>query len=175
MGAVIVTDELKVVARTALLLFGAYVLQLGLFSDLSLFSVHPEVLLTIGAGSAIAWGGDRGAVVGFAAGLLVDLSLSGRFGVTALAWGISCYGIGLLSEGLARRSRVVDAVLMGVGGATGVIAYALSAALFGQPTLGDDNLLVIIGMVAFWNMISSPAVVPLCRWAGQHPELRAAR
>jgi hypothetical protein len=64
---------------------------------------------------------------------------------------------------------------MGLGGATGVIVYALAAALFGQPTLGEDNLLVIIGMVSFWNMIMSPVVVPLCRWAGQHPELRAAR
>lgn len=175
MGSVVVTDEVKVLARTALLLLGAYVLQLGLFSDLRLFSVHPEVLLSIAAGSAIAWGGDRGAVIGFAAGLLADLSLSGRFGVTALAWAISCYGLGLLSEGLARRSRVVDAVLMGFGGAAGVIAYALAAAIFGQSTLGDDNLLVIIGMVAFWNTILSPVVVPLCRWAGQHPELRAAR
>ncbi|MCZ7631800.1 MAG: hypothetical protein M5U19_23315 [Microthrixaceae bacterium] len=64
---------------------------------------------------------------------------------------------------------------MGFGGAAGVIAYALAAAIFGQSTLGDDNLLVIIGMVAFWNTILSPVVVPLCRWAGQHPELRAAR
>lgn len=175
MGAVAVTDELKVVARTALLLFVAYVLQLGLLSDLSLFSVHPEALLMIGVGTAIAWGADRGALVGFAAGLMADLSLSGRFGVTALAWAVSCYGVGLLSEGLARRSRVVDAVLMGFGGAVGVIGYGLTAAIFGQPTLGDDNLGVIIGMVAFWNVVLSPVVVPLCRWAGRHPELRAAR
>lgn len=169
------SDELKVIARTTLVLFGAYVLQLGLFSDLKVFSVHPEVLLAIGAGSAISWGAERGAVVGFAAGLLADLSLSGRFGVTALAWGVACYGLGLVSEGLARRSRIVDAVLMGIGGAGGVIAYALVASIFGQPALGDDRLLVIIGMVALWNTILSPAVVPLCRWAGRHPELRAAR
>lgn len=169
------SEELKVVARTALVLFGAYVLQLGLFDDLRLFSVHPEVLLAVGAGSAIAWGAERGAVVGFAAGLLADLSLSGRFGVTALAWGVTCYGIGLLSEGLPRRSHLVDAVLMAAGGAGGVAAYAVVAALFGEPTLGEDNLFVIIAMVAAWNVVLSPVVVPLCRWAGQHPELRAAR
>ncbi len=175
MGALLVSEELKVVARTALVLFGAYVLQLGLFDDLRLFSVHPEVLLAIGSGTAIAWGAERGAVVGFSAGLLADLSLSGRFGLTALAWGVTCYGIGLLSEGLARRSRLVDAVLMAVGGAGGVAAYAVIAALFGESTLGDDALFVIIGMVAAWSMVLSPLVVPVCRWAGQHPELRAAR
>ncbi len=169
------TETLKIVARTSLLLIGAYVVQLGMFDDLRVFSVHPEVLLAIGCGSAIAWGAERGAVVGFAAGLMADLSLSGRFGVSALAFGISCYGIGLLSEGLARRSRVVDAVLMALGGAFGVITYAVAGTLFGESTLGDDNLLVIIGMVGLWNLVLSPAVVPLCRWAGQHPELRAAR
>lgn len=169
------SEELKLVARTTLVLFGAYVLQLGLFDYLRLFSVHPEVLLAVGAGSAIAWGAERGAVVGFAAGFMADLALAGRFGVTALAWGVTCYGIGLLSEGLARRSRIVDAVLMAAAGALGVFAYALVAALFGQPTLGDDNLFVIIAMVAAWNAVLSPLVVPVCRWAGQHPELRAAR
>lgn len=169
------TEVLKTIARTSLLLIGAYVAQLGLFDDLRVFSVHPEALLAIGCGSAIAWGAERGALVGFAAGLMADLSLSGRFGVTALAWGVSCYAIGLLSEGLARRSRLVDAVLMALGGAFGVITYAVAGTLFGESTLGDDNLLVIIGMVGLWNLVLSPVVVPLSRWAGRYPELRAAR
>ncbi|MEZ5237562.1 MAG: hypothetical protein R2716_00865 [Microthrixaceae bacterium] len=104
---------------------------------------------------------------------MADLALAGRSGVTALAWGGPATG-SACSEGLARRSRIVDAVLMAAAGALGVFAYALVAALFGQPTLGDDNLFVIIAMVAAWNALLSPLVVPV-RWAGQHPELRAAR
>ncbi|MCB0953178.1 MAG: rod shape-determining protein MreD [Microthrixaceae bacterium] len=168
-------EELKVLARTSLVLLGGYVLQLGLFDDLRLFSVHPEVLLAIGVGTAVAWGAERGAIVGFAAGLLADLVLSGRFGVTGLAYGIACYAVGLVSEGLARRSRVMDALLMAVGGALGTITYAVVAALFGAGTLGEDDLLVIIAMVALWNFVLSPIVVPVCRWAGRHPEIRPAR
>lgn len=175
MSTVPIGEELKVLARTSLLLIAGYVLQIGLFGDLSLFSVHPEVLLAIGIGSAVAWGAERGAIVAFAGGLLVDLGLSGRFGVTGLAWGLTGYGIGLVAEALARRSRVIDAALMFAGGALGTIAYAVVAALFGAGTLGEDDLFVIVAMVGLWNAVLSPAVVPVSRWAGQHPELRPAR
>lgn len=169
------TEDLRALARTTLVLVVALALQLGLFDDLRAFSVHPELLLAVGMGTAIAWGAERGAVVCFAAGLLADLMLQGRLGVTALAYGLVGYGIGLLSEGVARRSRMIDAGLMALGSAAGVLAYAVVAAIFGEPTLGEDNLGRIIGLVALWNLVLSPVVVPVCRWAGQRPELRPTR
>ena len=78
-------EEWRTVARVGLLLFAALVLQLGLVNDLRIFSVHPELLLAVGIGMAVAWGPERGAVAAFAAGLLTDLFLSGHFGVTGLA------------------------------------------------------------------------------------------
>jgi rod shape-determining protein MreD len=170
-----VTDEIRMVARTALVLVVALVLQLGLFDDLSIFSVHPELMLAVGIGTAVAWGPERGAIVSFAAGLLVDLVLSGRFGVTALAYGLAGYGVGLLSDGLARRSMLIDGALMTLGGAAGVLLYAVVAALFGEPTLGDDHLGRIVGIVALWNLVLSPVVLPVCRWAGREPDLRPVR
>ncbi len=168
-------DEIRMVARTTLVLAVALVLQVGLFDDLSVFSVHAELLLAVGVGTAVAWGPERGAIVCFAAGLFADLVLSGRFGVTALAYGLTGYGVGLLSDGLARRSMVIDAALMTLGGAVGVLLYAVIAALFGEPTLGDDNLGRIVGVVALWNLVLSPVVLPVCRWAGREPDLRPVR
>ncbi|MFV0317921.1 MAG: hypothetical protein ACK5O2_13295 [Microthrixaceae bacterium] len=167
--------EVKALARTCVLLLVAYVVQLGLLDDMRVFSVHAEVLLAIGVASAVAWGAERGALVSFAAGLLADLALSGRFGVTALAWGLTGYGVGVISDALARRSRLMDAVLMFAGGAVGTMAYAVIAALFGAQTLGEDDLLVIVVMVGLWNAVLSPLVVPAARWAGDHPDLRPAR
>ena len=163
------------VARTAFVLFSALVLQLGLFDSLRVFSVHAELLLAVAVGSAVAWGAERGAVVGFAAGLLTDLILPGRFGVTALAYGLTGYGIGALSDGVARRSRLIDAGLMALGGAAGVAAYALVAALFGESTLGDERLWSIVAIVAAWNAVLSPLAVPVSRWAGTEAELRPVR
>ena len=163
------------VVRTAFVLFSALVLQLGLFDSLRVFSVHAELLLAVAVGSAVAWGAERGAVVGFAAGLLTDLILPGRFGVTALAYGLTGYGIGALSDGVARRSRLIDAGLMALGGAAGVAAYALVAALFGESTLGDERLWSIVAIVAAWNAVLSPLAVPVSRWAGTEAELRPVR
>ena len=167
--------ELRLVARTTLVLVAALALQLGLVDDLSLFSVHPELLLAVGVGSAVAWGAERGAVVGFFAGLLADLFLSGRFGVTGLAYALAGYAVGVLSEGIARRSRVVDAGLVALGSALGVALYALVAALFGEGTLGDDHLWRILGIVTVTAALMSPIVVPVCRWAGADAELRPSR
>jgi len=165
----------KIVARTALVLFGALVLQLGMFDDLRVVGVHPEVLLAVGLGCAVAWGPERGAIVAFCAGLLTDMFLSGRFGVTGLAWGITGFGLGYLSDGIARRSMVIDAVLLGLGSAVGVMVYAVVAALFGEATLTDDHLWRIMGIVGISAAVISPVVLPLCRWTGADVGLRPSR
>ncbi|MCP4435754.1 MAG: rod shape-determining protein MreD [Actinomycetia bacterium] len=169
------TEEIRMVARTALVLFVALVLQVGLFDELRVFSVHPELLLAVGIATAVAWGPERGVVVCFVAGLLADLILSGRFGVTALAWGVAGYGVGRLSDAVARRSHFIDAGLMALGSAAAVMLYAVVAALFGESTLGDDHLWRIIGIVTAWNVLLSPIVLPVARWAGREPELRPVR
>jgi rod shape-determining protein MreD len=161
-----VNADARTVLRTAVVLFVATVLQIGMFTDLSLFSVHPDLLLAVAVGSAIAWGPDRGAVVGFAAGLLMDVFLSGRFGVSGVAYGLTGYVTGLLSDTIVRRSRVLDAGLMLLGSALGVLVYALVAATFGEGTLGDPDLWRIIVLEALWAAALGPLVVPVCRWAG---------
>lgn len=157
----------QVVARTTLVLVGALVLQLGLVDDLRVFSVHPELVLAVAIGTAVAWGAERGAIVGFAAGLLTDLFLSGRFGVTGLAYGVTGYGVGVLADGIARRGAMIDAALVALGSAAGVLLYAVVAALLGQQTLTDPHLGRIIGMVALYGALLSPLVLPVCRWTGQ--------
>lgn len=169
------STEIQVVARTGLVLVVALVLQLGLVDDLRFFSVHPELVLAVAIGSAVAWGPERGAIVGFAAGLLVDLFLSGRFGVTGLAYGLAGYGVGVLSEGIARRSRIIEAALVALGSALGVMLYAVIAALFGEQTLVDDHLWRILAVVTVFGALFGPLVIPVCRWAGADTALRPSR
>ncbi len=164
-------EELLVIGRTALVLFVALVLQVGLVNDMGIVGVHPELLLAVGVGSGIAWGAFRGAVVGFCAGLLADLFLAGRFGVVGLSWALAAFAAGLISENLARANRRVDAVLIAGGSGLGMLLYASIATLFGQNYLADDNLLRTIGIVALTSAILSPAILPLCRWTGAADEM----
>jgi rod shape-determining protein MreD len=156
----------RAVARTTAVLFAATVLQIGMFNDLSVLSVHGDLLLSVAIATAVAWGADRGAIVGFAAGLLADVNLSGRFGLSGLAFGLAGYAVGLASDAVVRRSRMIDAGLMAAGSALGVLLYALVATLFGEGALGDDHLWRIIGIEALFSTALSPLLVPLCRWAG---------
>ena len=175
MGAPGVSDGAEVVARTALVLVVALLLQVGLFDELRVFSVHAELLLAVGLGTAVAWGPERGAVVCFVAGCLADLILHTRFGLSALAYGVAGYGVGFLADGVARRSRLIDAGLMALGGLAGMLLYAVVGALFGESTLGDDHLWRIVGMVTMWTALLSPVVVPACRWAGPRANVRTIR
>ena len=159
-------EDLQVVARTSLMLAVALVLQQGLFNDLQLLGIHPELLLAIGVGAGVAWGAERGALVGFGAGLLTDLFLSGRFGIVGLSFGLAGYVAGLLSDTVARSSRWIDAGFMAAGSALGVTLYAVIGGLFGLGTLSDPDLWRIVGVVSVTSAILSPLVVPLCRWTG---------
>jgi len=171
-----VTVDPRVWARTMLVLVGAVVVQLAVVTDLRLFGVHPELVLAVAIGTAIAWGPERGAVVGFAAGLLTDLSMSGRFGLSSLAFALAGWGIGALADGVVRRSRLLDAALLAGGSAAGLVLYAVVGGLFGERTLADPHLWRILGIVSLCGAALSPLVLPVCRWAGEGDErLRPGR
>jgi rod shape-determining protein MreD len=160
------TSGVMVAARTALVLFVALVLQIGFVDDLRIFGVHPELLLVVAMGSAVAWGASRGAIVGFAAGLMAELFLSDRFGVVGLSWAVAGFGVGMVSENLARASKLFDALLVGLGAAAAVLVHALISTLFGQNYLSDPNLARIVGIVAGTSAILAPLALPVSRWCG---------
>ncbi len=160
------TPGVIVAARTALVLFVALVLQIGFVDDLSFFGVHPELLLVVAVGSGVAWGASRGAVVGFAAGLLAELFLSDRFGIVGLSWAIAGFGVGMVSENLARASKLVDSMLLGISAGIGILLHALISTLFGQNYLSDPNLARIVGIVAVTSAVLGPVALPVCRWCG---------
>lgn len=159
-------DDVQVWSRTSLVVVAALILQLGLVDDLQVMGVHPDLLLAIGVGTGVAWGAERGAIVGFAAGLLTDMFLSGRFGIVGLSYGLAGYAAGLLSEGIARASRWIDAGFMVTGSALGVVLYAVIGSLFGMGTLSDPDLWRIVAVVCVANAVLSPLVLPVCRWPG---------
>jgi rod shape-determining protein MreD len=161
-----VRDDLLIISRTSLLLIVGLVLQIGLLDDLRVMGVHPELLLAVAVGTGVARGAERGAMVGFAAGLLTDLFLSGRFGIVGLSYGLAGYSAGLLSDGVPRTSRWIDAGFMAVGSAVGVALYAVIGSLFGMGTLGDPDLWRIVVVVCAANAVLSPLVLRACRWTG---------
>ena len=85
---------MKVVLRVAVILFTAAVLERGLFSQLRIDGVAADVLLLVAISAGMVGGSDDGAVVGFFAGLTLDLLVQTPLGLSALAYCVTGYVVG---------------------------------------------------------------------------------
>ena len=160
--------------RWVLIVTVALVLQIGLATQFRVAGVHPDLLLLVAICAGLVGGPSTGAGVGFACGLLFDLFLPGRFGVTALAYLLVGYGSGVAGDAVARPNRWISAGMVAVPSAAGTLLYAAIGQLLGQRSLSDPNLAAIVGIVAAFNALFAVPVLAVCRWAApEHVRLRA--
>ena len=152
-------------ARWAAIVGTAFVLQVAFLGDLRILGVHPDLMLLVAVAAGLIGGPSRGAVVGFVAGLLVDLLLPGRLGTSALAYSLVGFGIGVAGESLMRSAKGIVVGLVMAGSAAGVLAYAALAHLLGAGSLTDPRLLQIVVIVAVFNGLVCLPVLYLAQWA----------
>ena len=88
------TDGASII-RWILIVSVATVLQIGLASQVPIAEVHPELLLLVSVCAGLVSGPGTGAGVGFACGLILDLFVPGRLGITALSYVLVGYGAGV--------------------------------------------------------------------------------
>ncbi|MGH9017480.1 MAG: hypothetical protein ACRDY1_07005, partial [Acidimicrobiales bacterium] len=70
-------------ARTTIVLFVVLVVQVTLLDGVRVDGAHPEAMLLLPVAAGYVSGPERGAGLGFVAGLLADLFLPTTFGLTA--------------------------------------------------------------------------------------------
>lgn len=158
--------------RWILIVSVALVLQIGLATRFRIMGVHPDLLLLVSLCAGLVGGPGTGGVVGFASGLLFDLFLPGRFGVTALSYLLVGYGSGVAGEAVARPNRWISAGIVVLGSIVGTLLYAMIGQLLGQHSLSDPNLGSIVGMVTVFNAVLAVPVLAVCRWAQpEHTQL----
>lgn len=153
------------VPRWVVLLTAAFLVQVALLGQVSVLGVHPEVMLLFAIAAGLVAGPERGAGVGFAAGVLVDLTLHGTFGLSALAYTVTGFLVGSVKEAVPRISQLLALVVALVASAVGVLLYATVAHLLGEHTLSDPGLTRIVAIVSLWNAALCLPVVWLCRRA----------
>src|SRR4029450_12697441 len=83
------------------------------------FGAVPDLLLVATIAVGYQRGPEAGAVFGFVGGLAIDCFLSSPLGVSALAFALVGYGVGVFQSGLLRSSRWIAPVLGGIGGLGG--------------------------------------------------------
>lgn len=152
-------------ARIPPLLLLVVVLHSAVFPQLRAFDVGADVLLLVAVASGIAGGPERGATMGFVAGLLADSFVQTPFGLSALVYTLVGWGVGSFQTRILHATWWIPVLTTALATGVGVLLFAGLGFVVGQDHLLSLRLVPIIAVTALWSGILSPLFVRLLRWA----------
>lgn len=156
--------------RVVAVAIAAVVVQHGLMPDLTIFGVHPDILLLLTVVVGITGGADRGAVAGFAAGLATDIFLTTPLGLSAMAYAIAGYLIGLAAVDADDLPWTIGG-FAALGTAVGVTLYVVLAGLLSDFSTGSGRWLQVTFILAILNSLLAPLLAPVLArsWRSRRP------
>jgi rod shape-determining protein MreD len=146
----------------ALLVTAAVVLQVAAFSYLSYDGVVPNLALLLVVGAALVRGPDFAMVLGFFAGLAIDLAppsdhVAGR-------WALALVVVGYLAGRVrhdAGSSAVAAVVTVAASSFVGTSVFALSGLVLRDPSVPVAEALQVIPVAVVYDVLLTPFVLPL--------------
>ena len=152
--------------RPAFVLFVLLVLQTALFSDLDIFGAKAEVVLLLPIAAGIAGGADRGAIVGFIAGLCLDLVVHGTpTGFFALGYTLTGYIVGMTQAGVLRAAWWIPVIIAFGGTVLGIVVLTLIGKFIGLEVEFNSDFATICLVAATTNAILITPMMRVVRWA----------
>lgn len=152
-------------ARLPPVLLVAVMLHTAVVPQFRVLGVAPDVLLLLGIAAGIAAGPDRGALVGFVAGLLADCFLQTPFGLSALCYSLVGYAVGIFQTTILHAALWIPVATAVVASALGVALFAVLGAVLGEGQLLGGRLLTIVVVGALCNGFLLLLVARPVRWA----------
>lgn len=155
--------------RVALIVFLIAILQVSAFSSVGIGGGRPDVLLVTLVSIALLRGAVTGAVSGFFAGLIVDVTTLGTLGLTALLLTLTGYWAGRYGETTGRGRK--HAPLVATLAATIFVelgGYCVQSML-GEP-VSVRVVLVSLPAALVWNAILAYPIFGLVRRLVGTPE-----
>jgi rod shape-determining protein MreD len=151
--------------RLVLVVVTLVVLQTSVFPHLRIFDAAPDLLLVATVAMAYEEGPEAGAVFGFASGLTLDLFLASPLGLSALAFALTGFLLGVFQGGMVRESRSVAPLLGGVGGLIGGTIFVVVGGVVGQAGYLSLTSVRIVIVAALYDAVVAPLVFPFVHWA----------
>jgi rod shape-determining protein MreD len=155
--------------RVALILFPVTILQVSAFSSVAIGGAGPDVLLVTLVAIALLRGSVTGAVSGFCAGLIVDITTLGTLGLTALLLTLVGYWVGRYGETTGRGrahapilATLVATIFIGLGG------YGLQVML--GEAISARVALVALPAALIWNAVLTYPILGIARRVVGTPE-----
>lgn len=139
----------------------ALVLQVSVFPFFSWDGIVPNLCLLVVVGAALARGPQFAAVLGFAAGVALDLAppadhLAGRW---ALALVLVGYVAGRVRQDV-RPSATAVVATVAASSFVGTSVFALTGILLDDPALGVAEVLQVVAIGLVWDVLMTPLVLP---------------
>ena len=139
----------------------AVVLQLTLFPHFAWDGVVPNLALLVVVGAALVRGPQFAAVLGFAAGAVIDLAppadhIAGRW---ALALVLVGYVAGRVRQDIKPTAGAV-VLTVAASSFVGTSIYALSGLLLRDPVVGVTEMLQVILVAVVWDVLLTPFLLP---------------
>lgn len=158
-------NRLLSIGRVATLITLLALLQVTFVSQLRIAGVAPDLLLLAAVSAGVAVGPDRGAIVGFAAGLAYDVFLLTPLGLSALVYCVVAYVVGLFQLPLATHPRWWRAASATVASALGVAGWEVAALVIGQDQVRGVSVSRVIVVIALVNGLLSLPFLRVASWA----------
>jgi rod shape-determining protein MreD len=156
---------IRVVLKTAVLLAFTTLIQYTVGIDLRVGGASPQLLFLLPVAAGIVGGSVEGAVVGFCAGMAVDLLTTTPFGLTALVGTLVGAAVGVATGNLVREVWWFSAVVALCASAVAVMLYAVLGAVLGNDQFLHVGLPAVVIVVAVVNAVLAVPAVRLARWA----------
>ncbi len=150
--------------RLPIMLIAALLLQTTVLARMRVFDVMPDFMLLVAISGGITAGPTRGAALGFASGMLIDLFLSTPLGLSALVFTLVGYGVGVANTGVLRAAWYIPVLTAGAASVAGVVLYALVGSMLGEPMI-DGHLVTIAAVVGLSNAVLAPVAVKFVDWS----------
>src|SRR3954462_6989690 len=107
--------------KVPLLLFVVLLVHTSVLAGVHIHRVRPDAMLLVAVLAGLVAGPERGAITGFVAGLLADLTLQTPFGLSALVLCLVAFGVGTLQSGILRSSWWIPPLTALAASAIGVV------------------------------------------------------
>jgi rod shape-determining protein MreD len=151
---------LRAVVVTAVVVL-AVTVQLGVLPAIAIADVVPNLVLVVVIGFALARGPEYGVLVGFAAGLALDLAPPADH--TAGRWALAFVVVGYLA-GLARRdaraSALAAVLVVAAGSFIGTSLFALSGLLLQDGGVTVEGVMHVLPIALVYDVVLTPLVIP---------------
>jgi rod shape-determining protein MreD len=156
--------------RYLIVLVTGVVLQRAVCVQFDLDGTTPDVLLVLAIAAGIVGGTERGAIVGFFAGMALDSISVTPFGLGAVAYMGAGALAGWMEGTIVHAARWLTMTVAFVTSALGVTAFAVIGSVLGQSQMLSAHLLQVVLVVSIWSALLVIPATKACRWAERYSD-----